>query len=124
WLTIPFCSAEREPAGVLVFFLFLKGWFVFEINLFRRHVPLWPGHSPYQPQGIRVIFTDGSRLIFRLSGTGSSGATIRMYVEKYTSDPAIYAADPAEALKGIIEIGLRVSRLVEHTGRAEPTVKT
>lgn len=39
-----------------------------------------------QPAGIRIIFTDGSRVIFRLSGTGSSGATIRMYVDSYVSD--------------------------------------
>lgn len=45
-------------------------------------------------QGIRLIFSDDSRIIFRLSGTGSSGATIRMYLEGYESDPAKYDMDP------------------------------
>lgn len=45
-------------------------------------------------QGIRLIFSDDSRIIFRLSGTGSSGATIRMYLEGYESDPAKYEMDP------------------------------
>lgn len=45
-------------------------------------------------QGIRLIFSDDSRIIFRLSGTGSSGATIRMYLEGYESDPGKYDMDP------------------------------
>lgn len=40
-----------------------------------------------QHQGIRIVFEDGSRIVFRLSGTGSSGATIRLYVDSYESDP-------------------------------------
>ena len=50
--------------------------------------------SCFLPQGIRLIFSDDSRIIFRLSGTGSSGATIRMYLEGYESDPAKYDMDP------------------------------
>jgi phosphoglucomutase len=50
-------------------------------------------------QGIRLIFEDGSRIIFRLSGTGSSGATIRMYVEGYENDPAKYEMDPQVILR-------------------------
>ena len=45
-------------------------------------------------QGIRIIFSDASRIIFRLSGTGSSGATIRMYIEGYESDPATFTLSP------------------------------
>ena len=47
----------------------------------------------YDFQGIRIIFEDGSRLVFRLSGTGSSGATIRMYVDSYESDPSKHLLD-------------------------------
>ena len=44
-------------------------------------------------QGVRIVFTDGSRLIFRLSGTGSAGATIRVYVESYEPDEAKHMLD-------------------------------
>jgi phosphoglucomutase len=74
--------------------------------------------------GLRVIFTDGSRVIFRLSGTGSSGATIRLYVDSYINDPAQYTASAAVALKPLIAVALELSKLTELTGRAEPTVIT
>jgi phosphoglucomutase len=45
-------------------------------------------------KGLRIIFTDGSRLIYRLSGTGSSGATVRVYIENYVNDPNQYGKDP------------------------------
>lgn len=45
-------------------------------------------------KGLRVIFTDGSRLIYRLSGTGSSGATVRVYIENYINDSNEYTKDP------------------------------
>lgn len=51
-------------------------------------------YTVFMLQGIRLIFSDDSRIIFRLSGTGSSGATIRMYLEGYESDPAKYEMDP------------------------------
>lgn len=44
-------------------------------------------------QGVRVLMTDGSRIVFRLSGTGSSGATVRMYIESYESDASTYTKD-------------------------------
>lgn len=75
-------------------------------------------------QGLYVRFVDGSRIVFRLSGTGSSGATIRLYVEKYSKDEAEYARDTQEGLKPLIEVALKLSQLVEITGRKEPTVIT
>lgn len=75
-------------------------------------------------QGIRIIFTDGSRIVIRLSGTGSQGATVRLYVEKYSSDPSEYAADTQRALKPLIDVALEVSQLAHFTGRTEPTVIT
>jgi phosphoglucomutase len=75
-------------------------------------------------QGIRIIFTDTSRLVFRLSGTGSSGATIRVYIEKYSNDKAQYDKDAADVLKPLIETALKISKLEEFTGRREPTVIT
>ena len=46
-----------------------------------------------EKQGIRIIFTDGSRLVFRLSGTGARGATVRLYVDSYENDPSTYTKD-------------------------------
>ena len=75
-------------------------------------------------QGQVVTFSDGSRVVFRLSGTGSQGATVRMYVEKYTKDEKQYTMDTAEGLKGLIEVALKISNLKEFLQREKPTVIT
>ncbi|CAG5121125.1 unnamed protein product [Candidula unifasciata] len=77
-------------------------------------------------QGIRILFEGGSRLIFRLSGTGSSGATIRVYVEEYvkSDNPSAYEQDAQAALGPLVAIALQVSKLRELTGRDQPTVIT
>ena len=75
-------------------------------------------------QGVRIIFTDGSRIIFRLSGTGSSGATIRVYLEQYRDDPSQFDQETQVALKELIDIALSLSKIKEFTGRDEPTVIT
>jgi len=80
--------------------------------------------SVSKKQGVRIIFEDGSRLIIRLSGTGSQGATVRLYVEKYESNPAKYEDKTQEALRPLIEVALKLSQLTEFTGRKEPTVIT
>lgn len=75
-------------------------------------------------QGLRIIFADSSRIIFRLSGTGSQGATIRMYIEQYSNTASEYEAEPQIILKSLVETALAISKLVEFTGRKEPTVIT
>ncbi|KAF9902611.1 Phosphoglucomutase-2 [Linnemannia zychae] len=80
--------------------------------------------SVSKKQGVRIIFEDGSRLIIRLSGTGSQGATVRLYVEKYESNPTKYEDKTQEALRPLIEVALKLSQLTEFTGRKEPTVIT
>ena len=75
-------------------------------------------------QGRRFVFTDGSRVIFRLSGTGSSGATIRLYAERYEPDENGQLVNAQAALKPFIELALKVSKLEAFTGRREPTVIT
>jgi phosphoglucomutase len=75
-------------------------------------------------QGIRIIFTNGSRLIVRLSGTGSAGATIRLYLESYSDDPAVFESDAQQVLKPLVDLALSLCRLQEFTGRKEPTVIT
>lgn len=75
-------------------------------------------------QGIRLFFDDGSRIIFRLSGTGSVGATIRIYFDMYESDAERLNLDAQDALKELIQIALRVSDIEGFTGRKAPTVIT
>ncbi|KAF6254198.1 phosphoglucomutase [Scenedesmus sp. NREL 46B-D3] len=80
--------------------------------------------SVAKKQGLRFVFSDGSRIIFRLSGTGSAGATIRMYIEQYSDDKARLKEDAQVALKDIIKVALDLSKLQEFTGRDKPTVIT
>jgi phosphoglucomutase len=75
-------------------------------------------------QGLRIIFDSGARIVFRLSGTGTAGATIRMYIESLEPDPARQDRDTQEALGPYIAAALAVSELGERTGREAPTVIT
>ncbi len=75
-------------------------------------------------QGIRVGFEDGSRIVFRLSGTGTEGATLRLYVERYEDDPAKLGEDTQEALADLIAIADQLASIRELTGRDKPTVIT
>ncbi|XP_065657575.1 phosphoglucomutase-1 isoform X2 [Hydra vulgaris] len=77
-----------------------------------------------EKQGIRIIFEDGSRIIYRLSGTGSEGATIRIYIENFVTDKSKLTEDPQIILKPLIEIALQISNLSSITGRTTPTVIT
>jgi phosphoglucomutase len=75
-------------------------------------------------QGKRILFTDGSRIIFRLSGTGTEGATLRIYLESYEPDVSMHHLDAQVALKELIGIAMELSELVQRTGRETPTVIT
>ena len=75
-------------------------------------------------QGIRIIFTDDSRIVFRLSGTGTEGATLRIYLEAYEPDVAKHKLDAQVALSELIGIALQLTELRSRTGREAPTVIT
>jgi phosphoglucomutase len=75
-------------------------------------------------QGIRIGFKDGSRIVYRLSGTGTEGATLRVYIEAYEPDPAKHDLDTQLALAELIEIANSLAGIQERTGRAAPTVIT
>jgi phosphoglucomutase len=75
-------------------------------------------------QGIRILFEGGSRVVFRLSGTGTSGATIRVYIERYQPDRARLDRPTGEALADLVAAAGEVSELAARTGRAAPTVIT
>lgn len=75
-------------------------------------------------QGLRFIMADGSRIVFRLSGTGSVGATVRVYLEKYEPDASKHDTATGEALKDLVAIALSISNIAHFTGRSAPTVIT
>ena len=75
-------------------------------------------------QGIRIFFSDGSRIVFRLSGTGSSGATVRLYVDSFEAEPANQLKAASEMLAACVDVALQISKLREFTGREKPTVIT
>ncbi|MBF0220447.1 MAG: alpha-D-glucose phosphate-specific phosphoglucomutase [Gammaproteobacteria bacterium] len=75
-------------------------------------------------QGLRVIFSDGSRIIFRLSGTGTVGATLRIYIEKYESDSSRHHEDTQQILQPLIDTALTLSQLRQRIGREQPDVIT
>merc|ERR1719272_1197998 len=71
-------------------------------------------------QGIRFIFEDGSRIIFRLSGTGVAGATIRLYLEKYTAPDGDLTQHQFEVVKPLAKVALELSKLQEFVDRDAP----
>ena len=75
-------------------------------------------------QGIRIIMTDGARIVLRLSGTGTEGATLRLYLERYEADPAQHAIPTQQALAGLIAVAEQVAQIRARTGRDAPTVTT
>jgi len=75
-------------------------------------------------QGIRILFEDGSRIIFRLSGTGTEGATIRIYLESFEADASKQNLDAQEALKDLIQAAEHISKLQSFTNRHQPSVIT
>lgn len=75
-------------------------------------------------QGVRIGFEDGSRIVYRLSGTGTAGATLRVYIERFEPDPQRQDLDAQEALAELIGIAGELARIPHYTGRDGPTVIT
>ena len=75
-------------------------------------------------QGIRIGFEDGSRIIYRLSGTGTVGATLRIYLEKFEADVGKHNQDAQDALSFLINLAEQFCEVKKRTGRTEPTVIT
>ncbi len=81
-------------------------------------------NSTSRNQGLRIGFEDGSRIIYRLSGTGTVGATLRIYIEKFEGDPSKQAQDTQQALKPLIDLAAEIAEIEERTGRDKPNVIT
>ncbi|HIJ62186.1 MAG TPA: alpha-D-glucose phosphate-specific phosphoglucomutase [Rhodospirillaceae bacterium] len=75
-------------------------------------------------QGIRIIFSDGSRIVYRLSGTGTVGATLRVYIERFEPDPARHDEDTQRILAPLIDLAEEIAGIRRRTGRDHPTVIT
>jgi phosphoglucomutase len=89
---------------------------------FAYHDPVDGGDSEHQ--GIRLHFEDGSRIVYRLSGTGTSGATLRVYIERFEQDPARQNRETEEALADLAALSRDRARIRHYTGREAPTVIT
>ena len=75
-------------------------------------------------QGLRVIFKQNARAVFRLSGTGTVGATLRVYLERFEDNSAAMARDPQEALAAVIAAAEEIAGIRTHLGRDAPDVRT
>ena len=100
----------------------VRGMKIAAADDFAYHDPV--DGSVSKNQGIRVLFEGGSRAVFRLSGTGTSGATLRLYVERYEPDPARHGLDTQEALADLISAADDIAGIARHTGRSAPSVIT
>ncbi|RJX30206.1 MAG: alpha-D-glucose phosphate-specific phosphoglucomutase [Oxalobacter sp.] len=80
--------------------------------------------STSSKQGVRIIFTDDARIVFRLSGTGTVGATLRVYLEKYEADPSRHNLPTQTALADLIAIANEIAQIEAVTGMTQPTVIT
>jgi len=100
----------------------IDGMTIKEADMFEYKDPV--DGSLSKNQGVRFIFEDGSRFVFRLSGTGVDGATVRMYLEKYTAPDGDLGLHAFDVVEPIAKIALQVSELEKRTGRSAPTVIT
>jgi len=100
----------------------VDGMEISSADMFQYNDPV--DASVSKNQGVRFKFKDGSRFVFRLSGTGVGGATIRMYLEKYVPADGDLAQHAFDVVKPIAEIALKISKLAEFTGRDTPSIIT
>ncbi|MDI7860484.1 alpha-D-glucose phosphate-specific phosphoglucomutase [Rhizobiaceae bacterium n13] len=99
-----------------------RGLTVQSADDFAYHDPV--DHSISSHQGIRILFEGGSRVVFRLSGTGTSGATLRVYIERYEPDTTRHGLDTQEALADLIAVAEEIGEISGRTGRSAPSVIT
>jgi len=75
-------------------------------------------------QGIRLLMEDGSRIVYRLSGTGTAGATVRVYIERYEADASRHGMETSAALADLVRLADELARIGHYTGRTAPSVIT
>ncbi|WP_330082867.1 alpha-D-glucose phosphate-specific phosphoglucomutase [Methylocystis iwaonis] len=89
---------------------------------FAYHDPV--DGSDSKNQGLRVMFADGARIVYRLSGTGTAGATLRVYIERYEADPAKQFVETQQALSDLIAFSHEIAEIERFTQRRTPSVIT
>lgn len=100
----------------------VRGLTVEKADDFSYHDPV--DHSVSEHQGVRILFRGGSRVVLRLSGTGTSGATLRVYMERYEADPKKHDIETQAALADLIAAADDIAGIRRHTGRDKPSVIT
>ncbi|MGX8009101.1 alpha-D-glucose phosphate-specific phosphoglucomutase [Mesorhizobium sp. ORM8.1] len=100
----------------------VRGLKIAKADDFAYHDPV--DGSVSEHQGIRILFEGGSRVVLRLSGTGTSGATLRVYIERYEPDKNRHDLDTQEALADLIAAADDIAGIKSHTGRDKPSVIT
>lgn len=96
--------------------------FIADADDFAYHDPV--DGSDSKNQGLRVHFEDGGRIVYRLSGTGTAGATLRIYIERFEPDPARQTEDPKQALADLAALSKELARIEYFTKRQAPSVIT
>jgi len=111
----------RDRLGVLPGLKF-AGLVVEAADDFAYHDPV--DGSVSSNQGIRVLFQGGSRVVFRISGTGTSGATLRLYVERFEPDADRHGMETQAALADLLQAAEEIAGIKARSGRAGPSVIT
>lgn len=78
-------------------------------------------HSVSEHQGVRLVFSDDARIVYRLSGTGTGGATLRVYLERFEPNPARHRLASREAVRDLATFAVQVAEIERRTGRVEPS---
>lgn len=99
-----------------------RGLEVRDADDFAYHDPVDGSDSRHQ--GIRIHFADGSRIVYRLSGTGTAGATLRVYIERYEPDASRQGVETQTALATLIELSHSIAGIERYTARSQPSVIT
>ena len=81
-------------------------------------------HSIAEHQGVRILMSEQARIVYRLSGTGTEGATLRVYLERYERDESLHDLDVQGALADLAQASRQIARIEESTGRREPSLIT
>lgn len=100
----------------------IAGYTVSAADVFRYIDPV--DGSTTEHQGVRIIMSDAARIVFRLSGTGTEGATLRVYLERYERDPSRHCLDVQKFLSELAEAASQIAQIAERTGRRKPSLVT
>lgn len=99
-----------------------KAWQITQADDFSYTDPI--DNSVSEHQGIRILFSNAARIIFRLSGTGTQGATLRVYIERFEPDTTLHNLDTQATLEPLVQLAGDIAHIKQYTGRSSPDVIT